>query len=103
MALSGALPAAAQDVTWTGGTGFWNDPGLWDTGVAPGATDDAVVDGGSGNESVVTLIAGTSVGTQRIDAGDAVAVNNGLTFTLTDGALDNDGVCALQSLGAPQP
>src|SRR5271157_1326564 len=40
--------AAAQTVTWIGGSGDWNTATNWSTGALPGPTNDVVIGSGPG-------------------------------------------------------
>ncbi|MGS4946643.1 choice-of-anchor D domain-containing protein [Meridianimarinicoccus sp. RP-17] len=99
-ALLVAMPLHAQDVTWTGGTGTWNDPAGWNTGVVPNAAQNAIVDGDAGTDADVTITDTRSIQDLTIGAGDAVTIDNGRTLSLLGGDLDNDGTLTLGSAGA---
>jgi hypothetical protein len=99
-AILAALPAQAQDATWTGGTGLWNDPTGWDTGIVPLITENAIVDGDPGTASDVTITDFRTILDLAIGAGDAVTIENGRQLTLNGGNLANDGTLTLGSSGS---
>lgn len=90
-------------VTWVGGSGDWNNPNNWSTGVLPDSTDkvvinapgDATITLTSGTASVASLITNEHLeilgGTLRVTEG--AVLNQGLTFQ--GGTLDADGEVTL--------
>lgn len=92
-------PALGDTITWTGGTGNWNDPASWDSGTVPLATDNAFVDGDAAGDSVVTVTASATVNDLIISTGDTVSVSNAVIFTL-NGDLNNDGTFVVNSTGS---
>ena len=100
-ALPGVSHAQTVD-TWDGGTGNWSNGALWSAGVPNSASASVFVDGGKAVNSTVTVDGSYTVGALNISAGDAVNVNNGQTFTITDsggfagaGTLTNNGAFTL--------
>lgn len=92
-------PALGDTITWTGGTGNWNDPASWDSGTVPLATDNALVDGEAAGDSAVTVTTAATINDLTISTGDSISVNNAQTFTLT-GDLFNHGTFTLNSTGS---
>jgi MYXO-CTERM domain-containing protein len=91
-AIAALSPAAASasTITWTGGTGNWNDGSNWTggangTGSVPSATDTIAIDGGNtGVNSVVTYNLTsplTTSGELVIDAGDSLLIPKPATGT----------------------
>ena len=77
------LTAQTAD-TWNGGTGNWSDSTFWSAGVPNSVSASVFVDGGKAVNSTVTVDGSYTVGALNISAGDAVNVNNGQTFVITD-------------------
>ncbi|WP_045220858.1 beta strand repeat-containing protein [Desulfonatronum thioautotrophicum] len=93
-------PGWAQDATWEGGTGNWNDATQWDTGVVPGAANDVFVDGGkTGIDSVVNVTSTSAAGNLTIDAGDTVDINDGRTLDIFGATVLNHGTLGISSTG----
>src|SRR3954464_12487968 len=68
--LGWASKAQGQTIsTWLGGTGNWGDASKWSpTGVPNSATFDALIDGGNGTNSVVTMTNSAVIGALTLDA-----------------------------------
>jgi hypothetical protein len=94
---SGA-PAVAAD-TWLGGTGTWNTPGSWSTGVPNSAATDVAIDGGNATNSSVTLDISPSIKSLTLDAGDSLTIASGQSLTIASGAAVN-GTLTLNSTGS---
>jgi phage baseplate assembly protein gpV len=77
-------------VSWIGGSGFWDEPSNWSTGVVPGATDIVLIDAPGATvtyRQADTTIAGLILQTELV-------VSGGLTIT---GAALIDGILTLPS------
>lgn len=74
--LSSPQVARAATKTWIGGTtGFWNDGANWLPAGVPASTDDIVIDGDGGIDSMVTLITNVTIdGSLTIDSGDILVI-----------------------------
>src|SRR5207237_136104 len=95
-----ATPGVASTFTvsnataeWTNPNGgLWDDPGNWETGVVPGATDDVLVNLSAG--ATVTYRSGDMrVGSLHVTGGSLVLSGGSLTVT---GDLTVDGSLSLQ-------
>ena len=42
-----SITSAYSQDSWTGGDGYWSNPGNWSLGTVPGASDDVTIDTGS--------------------------------------------------------
>ncbi|MEA1053944.1 hypothetical protein U5801_29640, partial [Lamprobacter modestohalophilus] len=94
------VPAAAQNATWQGGTGNWNDTTQWDTGIVPGSANDVFIDGGkTGTDSVANVNVSSAAGNLTVDAGDAVDINNGQTLSIHGATILNHGEIGITSAG----
>ncbi|MBK1618705.1 hypothetical protein CKO42_09715, partial [Lamprobacter modestohalophilus] len=94
------VPAAAQNATWQGGTGNWNDTAQWDTGNVPSSANDVLIDGGkTGTDSVANVNVSSAAGNLTIDTGDAVDINNATTLSIHGASILNDGEIGITSTG----
>jgi hypothetical protein len=94
--------ASAADITWSGESGSWQEPGRWSGGAVPGAGAGAVLDNVATGTRTVTNDAPASIGrlvmTQAGDGTNALVLNadltiappNDLVLTRTGGALAID-------------
>ena len=87
---------------WNGGPGSWTDGEMWDIGIVPlnagGVTFNALIDGGKGVASVVSLAVTGSVDGLTVDANDTLQIQSGVPLTVVD-ELTNDGNVELLSVG----
>ena len=105
----GLLTAGAQatSYTWQGGVSTnWSDAGNWTPGGGPpnSGSDTAWVDGDTGANVTVSVNGSYTVNNLKIDAGDAVSVNNGNYFhlggTVATPTLDVAGTFTVNSSGS---
>ena len=96
-------PASAQTTAvWRGGTGNWSNSLLWlPTTVPNGSIYNVLIDNGNPLNSVVILDISVTIGGLTIDAGDVLAMNNGVNLVLSNAAVQNAGVLSLNTGGAP--
>ncbi|MGH9703548.1 MAG: beta strand repeat-containing protein, partial [Candidatus Acidiferrales bacterium] len=100
--LAGPLPQAATTCAgtatiWLGGTGNWNNPASWSTGVVPNSTSTNVcIDNGNNLNSVVTLNINASVGNLTVDSGDELIVGDNQSLVVA-GNISNDGLIAISA------
>jgi hypothetical protein len=99
LAASGARRAAAQAV-WNGGTGDWNTPSNWSTGLVPNTdTLNVSIDGGNtATSSYVNISTPITCGSLAIDVGDVLSCNLN-SLTLNGGATVN-GIMSIGTVGA---
>ncbi|NMC74278.1 MAG: hypothetical protein GYA56_07980, partial [Geobacteraceae bacterium] len=91
----------ADDVTWNGGTGFWNVNTNWSPNTVPNGTAyNVFIDGGkTGVTSYVNLTTGASIGNLTLDTGDTLDINNNGGLTIAGPTVANNGTLKLSSTG----
>lgn len=73
------LTTNAAVVTWTGGTGIWDDDNNWDTGSVPTLNDGVIIANGS-----VTVVNYAEANYIHLDGGDLTVDGGGLLYVSPD-------------------
>lgn len=115
VSLIAAVSAATQSIcaapvndppyhSWSGGVGYWSDPGMWWPAVIPGQGSSATsgrvfIDRSNPISSKVLLDVNASIGRLRLDGHDTLVIHAGSTLTLNEGMLSFDNAGVVQIAG----